>query len=75
MQPHDLVIGLAVGGVAILFGLTPGLFDALTERVQTFRDAVLFGARPRRHTEAGRFQRPLWLAVAGALTILAYVWN
>jgi hypothetical protein len=81
MTSHTLVVGLVVGSVAVVFGLTPGLFDALIEGVQTFRDSILFGAPapPRRRTEAGSLQRPLWLAAAGALfmvfTVLAYLLN
>lgn len=81
MRPHDLVVGLVAGGVALAFGLIPGLFDSLTEGVRTFRDSVLFGVPvpPRRSTEAERLQKPLWLAGVGALivvfSVLAYVLN
>lgn len=81
MTPHDLVVGLIAGAVALAFGLIPGLFHDLTQGVQTFRDSVLFGvpAPPRRRPEAGSLQKPLGLAGFGALivvfTVLAYILN
>jgi hypothetical protein len=78
MKPHDLVIGLLAGTVAILFGLVPGLAEHLCEGVRNFRDAVLFGiptpARP--HRLAKEVKQPVWLAGFGALivafTVFAY---
>jgi hypothetical protein len=79
MKPHDLVLGVVVGAVPLVFGLVPGLFGALIEAVHNFRDSVLFGAPefPRRRAQTATQQRPLWLAAAGAVfmafTVIAYL--
>lgn len=81
MTPHDLVVGLVAGGVALAFGLIPGLFESLTEGVRNFGDSLSLGVPvPRRRLpETESRQRPLGLAGFGALivvfTVLAYVWN
>jgi hypothetical protein len=67
------------GAVAIVFGLVPGLFSALTLGVRNFRDALLSGAPapPRPLSEAETHRRPLGLAVIGGLiaafTLAAYL--
>jgi hypothetical protein len=81
MEPHDIVVGLVAGAVAVVFGIVPGLFSGLSVGVCNFPDSLLFGApvHPHRLTEAERLQRPLGLAVFGALvialTIVAYILN
>jgi hypothetical protein len=71
MEPRELIIGLVTGALAVVFGLVPGLFSGLILGIRNFRDGLLFGApaHPQRLTEAERVQRPLGLAVLGAVII------
>ena len=78
MQPKDLVVGVLAGCVLIVFGLVPGLFQALIAGIQRFRDS-LFSLFPMRALDAAPSDRsrPVWLAGLGAMlivvTVLAYL--
>jgi hypothetical protein len=69
MEMRDLIVGLVAGAVAIVFSTVPGLFSSLTLGVRNFGERLRFGAsvRPYSHTEADLKQRPLGLAMFGAV--------
>jgi hypothetical protein len=76
MTHPNVIAGLVGGGVLLLFGLSPGLFRDLTEGVRNLADSVspgLYGRSPRR-TECESVQRPIGLAVLGALMIALSVY-
>ncbi len=76
MTITTLIIGLLAGGLAIVAGLIPGVFDVLEEATENFRDEMMFGLSRRTRGRAPASQRPFWLAGLGALivsfTLLAY---
>ena len=71
MTHPNVIAGLISGGALLLFGLSPGLFRNLTEGVLNFRDSLsgLYGRPPLRRTEVESVERPIGLAVLGALMI------
>jgi hypothetical protein len=80
MQPADLETGLLIGCVLIALGLTPGLFQRLTDGIArvilNFRNS-LWSPVPiglTRHAEDEKPHRSLWLAAVGlGLIVLSLV--
>jgi len=75
---RQLVLGLSMGSVLLVFGLVPGLFQGLTEAVRNYGDR-LSGRFPSPSRGPAQFDQPRWLAAIGAaliaVTLLAYVSN
>jgi hypothetical protein len=71
--PREVVVGVACGVFALVFGLVPGLFQDLTNGIQNFSDAMR-GDPPRPVTTS---TQPTGLAIFGAaliaLTLTAYL--
>jgi hypothetical protein len=76
MQPRDVETGVLIGCVLIALGLTPGLFQRLTDGVlhdiQNFRNSVssLVPITLPRQPEYEKPHRSLWLAGIGLGLIL-----
>ena len=76
MQPRDLETGLLIGCVLIALGLTPGLFQGLTDVVArgllNFRNSLSSPVpiTPPRHAQDEKPHRSLWLAGIGLGLIL-----
>ena len=69
MQSPEIA-GLIAGIFALVFALNPALLSSLSDGIQNFRDALLFGAPRPHHRRPRTLERPLWLAVLGVLLIL-----
>jgi len=76
MQPRDLETGLLIGFALIALGLTPGLFQGLTEGITRallqFRNS-LWSPVPiglPRHAQDEKPHRSLWIAAVGLGLIL-----
>jgi hypothetical protein len=76
MRPHDLETGVLIGCVLIALGLTPGLFQGLTDVVArelfNFRNSISSPVpiTPPRHAQDEKPHRSLWLAGIGLGLIL-----
>ena len=76
MQPRDLETGLLIGCALIALGLTPGLFqgltDGLTRALLNFRNSLSSPVpiTPPRHAQDEKAHRSLWIAAIGLGLIL-----
>ena len=76
MRPTDLESGLLIGCVLIALGLTPGLFQGLTDVVArelfNFRNSLSSPVpiTPPRHAQDEKPHRSLWIAGIGLGLIL-----
>jgi hypothetical protein len=76
MRPTDLETGLLIGCALIALGLTPGLFQGLTDGVTRalliFRNSLSspIPITPPRHAQDEKPHRSLWLAGIGLGLIL-----
>jgi hypothetical protein len=84
IDSRQVVIGVFIGTMLLVFGVAPGLFHGFAEGVrkalEQFQNGTLLTARfrvyGRRHVEASQ---PRWLAAIGAAliagTLMAYLSN
>ncbi len=76
MQPRDVETGVLIGCVLIALGLTPGLFQGLTDVVArelfNFRNSISSPVpiTPPRHAQDEKPRRSPWLAAVGLGLIL-----
>jgi hypothetical protein len=68
--PKQLIIALLWGGLLILIGLVPGLFQNLVEGVHRYRDFLLGSFEGSMRREPDDVQQPAWLMVLGSAIIL-----
>ena len=71
---NEVVVGVLSGCALIVFGLVPGLFQAVASGIWNFHDS-LSGSFPSPH-RMEEIRQPVWLAGLGvalsAATLLAY---
>ena len=81
MKPSEAEVGILTGCALIVFGLVPGLLQALAEGVRNFSNSIFspFAAGPAHGTEYENIHRPVWLAGLGValivLSALGYFWQ